>query len=158
VPILLILVLILYHHAQRKNKELMEKKKQEQFSEIEKERLKIYQKLQKDYAQKEKQIDEYLEIELRNEKNSSPQPSTSMLNKRKIIANQHDNEDETDDEFFEMPLPPIPVKSLAFSTSQISIIDNEAIKNALPNDDENQSHENDDDKIDKTKALLESDF
>lgn len=102
------------------------------FEEVEKERQNILDKMQKDYEKREKEIHEYLDNKLRKEE----RPSTSGLSPKKIdvpnILNL-DSDEGTDDEFFEMPLPPIPSKSPRSAVSgQLSIIDNEAIDMDTP--------------------------
>ncbi|KAL7028071.1 hypothetical protein ACKWTF_005711 [Chironomus riparius] len=82
--------------------------------------------MQKDYARREKEIHEYLDNKLREEE----RPSTSGLSKKIDVQNilNLDSDEGTDDEFFEMPLPPIPFKSPRSAISgQLSIIDNEAM-------------------------------
>lgn len=129
VPLLGIIIIIMYHHVQRKNIEIAEKQKLMHFEELDRERQKILDKIQRDRNETEKKINEYLE----NRLNEEPRPSTSgTYNPRNISAPNiiHiDSDVETDDEFFEMPLPPIPTKSprSVVSTGQISIIDNEAV-------------------------------
>jgi len=87
--------------------------------------------MQKDYEKREKEIHEYLDNKLREEE----RPSTSGLSKKidapKIL--NLDSDEGTDDEFFEMPLPPVPSKSPRSAVSgQLSIIDNEAMNMDSP--------------------------
>ncbi len=100
---------------------------------MERHRRNLYEKMQAEHEKKEEEILEYLN---RHEKE---QPSTSsgvVGNKSDAKATLIDVVDEgdlTDDEYFEMPLPPLPPDAKSPTESgQISITDNEAVAVKTP--------------------------
>jgi hypothetical protein len=114
VPLLLILVIIFYRHVKQKNAKLAEQERQLQFAKVEQQRLTLYEKMQADDQKRAKEIDEYLENALKAE-DMHATPQLKMIDEL--------DGDETDDEFFEMPLPPLPAE-------QTSVIDNETVATA----------------------------
>jgi hypothetical protein len=114
VPLLLILVIIFYRHVKQKNAKLAEQERQLQFAKVEQQRLTLYEKMQADDQKRAKEIDDYLENALKAEDMHAP-PQLKMIDEL--------DGDETDDEFFEMPLPPLPAE-------QTSVIDNETVATA----------------------------
>lgn len=100
------------------------------FAEMERHRRHLYEKMQAEHRQKEKEILKML--------NSHEQPSTSSGGNNHAQFNLIDAVDDgdlTDDEFFEMPLPPLPAQSPPQSplmSGQTSIVDNEIIETPSP--------------------------
>lgn len=102
------------------------------FAQIEKQRQTLYEQMHSEHLKREIEINEYLDKALDLE--SQPQPSTSGQLK---MIDELDEGNGTDDEHFEMPLPPLPSpssfsKSSAGVSGQTSIIDNEAVDNKTP--------------------------
>ncbi|KAG5681352.1 hypothetical protein PVAND_010796 [Polypedilum vanderplanki] len=132
VPLLLIIIIIFYRHVKRKNEELATKEKEMQFAKIEQQRLTLYEKMRIEDEKREKEINEYLEKALLDEDLKAT--ASNELNKDEFDG------DETDDEFFEMPLPPLPLTTP--DSAQTSIIDNEAIETPLVKIEETPKIEN----------------
>lgn len=137
VPLLLLIIIILYRYVKQKNVEIARKEQQNYFAEMERHRWQLYQKMQADHLKRENEIEKYLRDE-------QEKPSTSKagninnrgpLNLIDVANNVDSGGDSTDDEFFERPLPPLPVNVIAKSptvSDQTSIIDNEAIVAKTP--------------------------
>lgn len=129
VPLMLLIIIIFYRYVQRKNLEIAMMNQENAFAEMEKHRWLLYQKMQADHLKRESKIEKYLE--------KQEQPSTSSMggHNRLDLMNVNDavdsGGDSTDDEFFERPLSPMPIKSPTAS-DQTSIIDNEAINPKTP--------------------------
>lgn len=98
-----------------------EKEKEIHFAELEKQRQQIYQQLYDDHHRKEIEIDEMF-----NEKNDAKSQSNQIQSNLIDGIAQIDHQgDSTDDEFFEMPLPPLPPSSPKIGN--LSIDDNESV-------------------------------
>jgi hypothetical protein len=111
------------------------------FAEMERHRRKLYERMQAEHRQKEKAI---LEMLSRHEQPSTSSGGGSNHAQFNLIdvanVDAVDDGDLTDDEFFEMPLPPIPQSPAA--SGQISIIDNEEIEAKTPKVQETPKVEN----------------
>lgn len=98
--------------------EIEEKEKEIHFAAMEEQRQKIYQNLYEEHHRKEIEI-----AELFDEKdNSKSRPNQIQSNVIDELAKIDQHGDSTDDEFFEMPLPPIPQSPPR--TGKLSIVDN----------------------------------
>lgn len=108
---MLLILVISYRHIKQKNLELEVKENEIYFAELEKQRQKIYDKMYKDHQTKEIEINEYLRLQEGNPNALQLFPNQIFVNEidglKKAAMNDH-HDDSTDDEFFEMPLPPIP--------------------------------------------------
>lgn len=124
IPIFALIIVIIYRHVKRKNAEMEEQQKEFRFSQVEKERQRIFEEMQKENELREREIFD-------NKLKADEKPSTSGMSKMIDVPDvlHINSDDETDDEFFELPLPPIPIKTPPRSaeSGQISIIDNEAV-------------------------------
>lgn len=124
IPLLLLIIVVSYRYIKRKNLEIEQKEKEIHFTAMEEQRNKIYQKLYEEHHRKEIEI-----AELFDEKDAKHNDSQSQPNQiqSKVIDGvaQFDHGDSTDDEFFEMPLPPLP--QTPPRTGKLSIIDNESV-------------------------------
>lgn len=129
IPILLLIIIFAYRHIKKKNLEIEAKEKRLYFAELEEQRQKILQKMYADQHQRELEIYEYLEQQEKeldkqfpslHKPNIHPNVTTDGINREKI-----DHGDSTDEELFEMPLPPIPNSPISTKSGQASIIDNE---------------------------------
>lgn len=125
------MIIVFYRYVKRKNLEIAIEQEKNYFAEMEKHRRMLYEKMQAEHRQKENEI---LAMLSRHE-----QPSTSngggnnyaQFNMIDVVkASVVDDADLTDDEFFEMPLPPLPEQSPQSPTAsaQTSIVDNEIIE------------------------------
>lgn len=120
------MLVISYRHIKQKNLELEIAEKEIYFAEVEKQRQQIYEKMYRDHAAKEIEINEHLKE--REDKLNDLQvwPNQILVNEidglTKAAENVH-HDDSTDDEFFEMPLPPIPTSP----NERTSIDENEDI-------------------------------
>lgn len=125
IPLLLLIIVISYRYIKRKNLEIDEKEKEIYFAEMEKQRQQIYQKLYEEHHRREIEIAELFDEQdgKRNDSQSRPNQIQSKLIDG--VAHIDHQGDSTDDEFFEMPLPPLPQSSP--KSGKLSIIDNEEI-------------------------------
>jgi hypothetical protein len=128
VPLILLIIIILYRHVKRKNLEIAMMEQKNFLAEMERHRWQLYEKMQADHLKREKEITEYL-----TKHQAQPSTSSGPLNliDAANVVDDADGGDSTDDEFFEMPLPPLPMKSPTVS-GQTSIIDNEAVESKTP--------------------------
>lgn len=127
VPLLLLIIIVFYRYVKEKNLEMAMMQEKEYFAEMEKHRRLLYNKMQAEHQKREKEISELLDRKLLDEK-----PSTSSgggynhAQFNMINVDNVDDGDLTDDEFFEEPLPPLPL------SGQTSITDNEIVEAKTP--------------------------
>lgn len=125
IPLLLLIIVISYRHIQQKNLETEAKEKEMYFAELERERQEIVERMYGDDRRKEIEIVKYLEE--REKLDASPnQIQSNVIDVDKKLEQIDHHGDSTDDEFFEMPLPPVPSTSSPQS-GKLSITDNEKI-------------------------------
>lgn len=133
---MLLIIIIAYRYVQRKNLEIALMDQTNAFAEMEKHRWQLYQKMQADHLNREDRIEKFLA------KQEQPSTSTTMGGSNSAplvlidVSDAVDSGDSTDDEFFERPLPPLPITSPTVS-EQTSIIDNEAINPKTPSSSTN---------------------
>lgn len=128
IPLLLLITVLSLRHIKQKNIEIDEKEKEIYFEEMEKERQQIYQKLYDEHHRREIEIAE-LFVDDRDGKFKDLQSPPNQIQSKLIdgVANIDHQGDSTDDEFFEMPLPPLPQCSSSPKSEKLSIIDNEEV-------------------------------
>lgn len=126
IPLLLLIIVISYRYIKRKNSDIEEKEKEIYFAELEKQRQKIYQQLYAEHHRKEIEIAELID-ERRYERLNDPQSQPNQIQSNVIdgVVKIDHHGDSTDEEFFEMPLPPLPPSSP--KSGKLSIIDNEEV-------------------------------
>lgn len=124
IPLLLLIIIISYRYIKQKNLEIEAAEKEIYFAELETQRQKIYSKMYDEHHQKEIEIEAYLEE--RAEKLDAVNPLQSCVTDE-VVQIDHRDGDSTDDEFFEMPLPPVPLETSSPRSGQISITDNEEL-------------------------------
>lgn len=116
-----------------KNLEREAKEKEIYFAELEQQRQKIYSKMYDDQHQKEIEIVKHLaeqEEKLIDSELQANQIQSKLIDGgEKNVQIDHDG-DSTDDEFFEMPLPPVPTASP--KSGKLSIFDNEGVMPSAP--------------------------
>lgn len=127
IPLLLLIIIISYRYIKRKNVEAEAREKEIYFAELEKQRQQIVDKMYHDHQQKEIEIVKYLD----EQEEKLAQSSTNRIQSNAIDGDfkveQIDHHgDSTDDEFFEMPLPPVPTTPSPKS-GKLSIIENENV-------------------------------
>ncbi|CAO1395489.1 unnamed protein product [Diamesa serratosioi] len=120
IPLLMLMIIMCSRYVQRKNMEEEAKEKELYLTELEKQRQKVFELLHKDH-QREAEIELFLEQQLKDEEFNKVRPthlSLNVVHKAEISLKSSDalstnnyNQDSTDDEFFEPPLPPIPIPS-----------------------------------------------
>lgn len=126
IPLLLLIIVISYRYIKRKNSEAEIKEKEIYFAELEERRQKLYEDMYENQHREEIETLKHLEqgkivgvTQIR-----SNQIPSNVIDDEKMLE-KIDHGDETDDEFFELPLPPVP----AFfpKNVKLSITDNEGI-------------------------------
>lgn len=121
IPLLLLIIIISYRYIKRRNLEIEAAEEEIRFAELEAQRQKIYSKMYDEHHQKE------IEIAAHLEKLEAENPALT-----EVVQIDHHG-DSTDDEFFEMPLPPVPAVGTSSPTSgQVSITDNEELPSITP--------------------------
>lgn len=130
VPLLLLIIVISYRYIKRKNSEAETKEKEIYFAELEKERQQIYENMYGEQQRMEIDSVKYLEehrpeIVDTSQFRSNQIPSNVIDDEKRIEKIYQGDENETDDEFFEMPLPPVP--AISPKSGKLSITDNEGI-------------------------------
>lgn len=127
IPLLLLIIVISYRYIQRKNLELEVNEKEIYFAELEEQRQKIYESMYNDQVREEIEIIKNLEKQ--RDIDGVPQIPSNQIPSNVIDDDKNiekiDHGDETDDEFFEMPLPPVPM--ISPNSGKLSIIDNEGV-------------------------------
>ena len=127
IPILLLIIVFSYRYIKRKNTESEIHEQEVYFTELEKERQKIYEKLYG--VQKPAEFEPAKNLEQINvlHFSSNPISSNKIDHEKENIKNDLDN--ETDEEFFEMPLPPVPIVE---ENESLSVTDNEGTFSLTP--------------------------
>lgn len=121
VPLMLLIIVISYRHIKRKNAEIEAMEQEALLAELEKQRLTIYQQMYDEHHQKEMEFFEEREEKL----NDSIDVQSNVIDAKAKVLHIDQRDDSTDDEFFEMPLPPVPLPSPM--SGKLSIIENEDI-------------------------------
>ena len=120
IPLLMLMIIMCSRYVQRKNLDEEAKENEIYLAELEQQRKKVLELLNKD-QEKEAEIELFLEQQLKNEELQNKRPThlslnvvheadISYLSSDDISAKKYD-QDSTDDELFELPLPPIPIPS-----------------------------------------------
>jgi hypothetical protein len=122
IPLLLLIIVISYRYIKRKNLEIEQNEKEIHFAAMEEQRQKIYQKLYEEHHRKEIEIAELFDEKDTKHNESQSQPNQIQSKVIDGVAECDQHGDSTDDEFFEMPLPPLPESPP--KTGKLSIIDN----------------------------------
>lgn len=128
IPVLLLIIVFSYRYIKQKNTESEIHEQEVYFTELEKERQRIYEKM---YG--EQRIEEFEPATKLEQINvfqfaSNPISTNKIDHEKQNIKNDHD--DETDEEFFEMPLPPVP--TVERENESLSITDNEGTLSPTP--------------------------
>jgi hypothetical protein len=116
VPLILLIIVVFYRYVKQRNEQIAVAERESLLAQLEEKRKTMYEKIQAEHRQREKEISEYFERQEKQFKEEELKASTSQSKSIEIGG------DSTDDEFFEMPLPPLPA-----SEEQMSVIDNEAV-------------------------------
>lgn len=124
IPLLLLIIVISYRYIKRKNLEIEQNEREIHFAAMEEQRQKIYQKLYEEHHRKEIEIAESFDEKDAKLNDSQSQPNRIQSIVIDGVAQFDQHGDSTDDEFFEMPLPPLPESPP--KTGKTSIVDNES--------------------------------
>jgi hypothetical protein len=139
VPLLLVLIIVIYRKIQSKILETQSQEQEAHFAELRRERARIQQEQQRE---KEVEVEKYLDEEMEKIDSSNVKVQSIVMEKGKgeiidvIVVNPgvHDDEGElTDDEFFELPLPPTPSRPSSYSPIVTSA---KSEKSSIVNNDE----------------------
>lgn len=111
------MIIMCSRYVQRKNLEEEAKEKEIYLAELEQQRKRVFELLHKDH-QKEVEIELFLEQQEKAEQLQNIRPTHLSLNivheaeipykSSNALCDTNYNQDSTDDELFELPLPPIP--------------------------------------------------
>lgn len=134
VPLLLLIIVITHRYIKRMNLEAETKEREVQLARLEDERQKIYETLFAEDDRKEvetvKSLQEHKEKILDAPHVCSIQIRSDVIDDDRKGEEKLDPDDGTDDELFEMPLPPIPQVSSP-NEKLSSIIDNEGVSPSM---------------------------
>lgn len=116
IPLLLLMIIMCSRYVQRKNLEEEAEERKIYLAELEQQRIRVFELLHKDH-QREAEIELFLEQQEKAEQLQKIRPSHLSLNivheaeipVKSSEANYY--HDSTDDELFELPLPPLPIPS-----------------------------------------------